>query len=137
MTAVDDRHLWVAPEPEPEPERRTAPPDRRAPTAVAEGGCPLGSSCRCCDRSTKHRQDNRHRCPLPHPNSARDCQLPYPKDIAPCQERDTLPQAAPGLHQACCVECGRVTARRWTDPQSRTLAWCAGTMPEPAERIAQ
>jgi hypothetical protein len=45
--------------------------------------------------------------------------------IHPCPERETLPAKAGPM--ACCVECGRVTARRWTDPDGRDIAFCAGS----------
>lgn len=132
MTAVDDRRLWVVPEPEPVPPPRTAPPDRRAEVPVARGKCPMGSGCGCCTGSTNvsHGRAGKATCRRPHPETDRMCRLPCPADIPPCAERTEQPQNAAGLHAACCVECGRITARRWSDPEGRSLAWCAGTMPE-------
>lgn len=115
--------------------RRTQPPDRRKPIPVARGECPAKQLCGCCHGVTGKghplRKDKkterlyRVHCPLPHPGEDKPaCLLPIPREIGPCAERDTLPDKVGPL--ACCVECGRVTARRWTDPFGRALPWCAG-----------
>lgn len=109
--------------------RRLAPPDRRAPVDITYGHCPQGASCGCCPAAVTKRHRN---CNLPHPPNNRACIQPTPEQIFPCPERKTMPQEPPyGLrgHMACCVECGRITARRWTDPESRVLPWCAGQLP--------
>lgn len=55
------------------------------------------------------------------------CRLPYPTSIPPCPERTFLPQAEGW--QACCVDCGMVTARKWVDPDGDLLPWCGGDHP--------
>lgn len=48
----------------------------------------------------------------------------------PCRERFALDQNTPaGMRpcQACCIRCGRVTARR--DPDG--MPWCGGELPTP------
>ncbi len=110
--------------------RRTHPPDRRAPVPVARGECPAKQLCGCCPDGHPLRKDKAGRlkrvyCPLPHPGEDKPaCRPPVPREIPPCPERDTLPAKAGPI--ACCVECGRVTSRRWTDPFGRDLPWCAG-----------
>lgn len=92
----------------------------------------MGSSCGCCPSSPESSHGRgKQPCRQPHPPADRMCSLPCPTDIPACAERATIPQHAGALPVACCVECGRVTARRWIDPDNRTLAWCAGTLPEP------
>lgn len=115
--------------------RRLAPPDRRAPVQVARRGCPQGASCYCCPGAAKRAHRN---CPLDHPVQDRACSQPMPERIPACRERTTLTQTPPTPpigcrepHISCCVECGRVTARRWTDPEGRELPWCAGLFPNP------
>lgn len=114
---------------------RSCPPDRRTPVPIARGQCPAKQLCGCCHGVTgkghplikdkKTGRLKRQHCPLPHPGEDKPaCRPPVQRDIPPCPERDTLPAAAGPL--AACVECGRVTARRWTDPFGRQLAWCAG-----------
>lgn len=113
------------------PHRRTAPPDRRAPVLVRQGRCPMGASCGCCINSTENSHGRgKQTCRQPHPAADRKCSLPYPSEIQPCAERTTTPQHAGALPIACCIECGRVTARRWTDGDGRVMAWCAGDLPE-------
>lgn len=91
----------------------------------------MGSSCGCCTSSTDSTHGRgKQPCRQPHPATDRECRLPYPADIQPCPERTTTPQSAGTLPIACCIECGRVTARRWTSPDSHTMAWCAGDIPE-------
>jgi hypothetical protein len=116
------------------PKPRTAPPDRRAAVLVPRGRCPMGASCGCCPAATESAHSRgSQRCGQSHPGTDRVCSLPCPAEIPPCTERDTLPAAATTLPIACCVECGRVTARRWTDPATSTiLPWCAGAVPEAA-----
>ena len=67
--------------------------------------------------------------------------LPVPENIPACPERDEMPQDAPPAPEGfrtpgwkCCVECGRITARRWTDPERGPLPWCAGRFPDPEEK---
>ena len=82
------------------PVRRLAPPDRNAPVFVAQRACPFAEGCYCCPDVTAKKGP----------------------------ERATEPQDNGRI--ACCVECGRVTARRWTDPEGRLLPWCAGQQTE-------
>lgn len=56
---------------------------------------------------------------------------PIPDGGLPCRERFALDQSTPaGMRpcQACCVRCGRVTARR----DAEGLPWCGGNPPTPA-----
>ena len=124
--------------------RRLSPPDRRAPVLVARGQCPVGESCFCCPnfnpaRFSLTRKPPPGTCPSPHPPEDRKCVLPYPDKISACPEQATMPQEAPvprpgwrRPRETCCVECGRVTARRWTDREGRVLPWCAGLFPDPS-----
>lgn len=118
---------------------RNAPPDRRAPVEVRRGTCAQGESCFCCLIAASPR--GHRNCHREHPAQDRMCNPPYPSVIPPCKERQTLPQVAPepppGFYkpnQACCVECGRATARRWTGPNDRPAPWCAGTFPDPRKK---
>jgi hypothetical protein len=123
--------------------RRLAPPDRRSPIKVGVRACALGPGCVCCPGYLIGKGYKRHaNCRLDHPAEDRLCSPPYPENISACPERERteFPQAPlpaaegftpPGL--ACCVECGRVTGRRWTDPDGRLLPWCAGKLPAPPE----
>ncbi len=118
---------------------RVAPPDRRTPVEVAAGKCPVGMSCGCCmgpagfghfipgeDGKPGKQITN---CQMTHPATTRMCRPPVPSAIPPCPERQTLDQAPPGPPRgATCVECGRVTSRRWTDPEGRALPWCGGAI---------
>jgi hypothetical protein len=117
--------------------RREAPTDRRTPITIARGTCPVGQSCYCCPeaRTPGHGKTQRG-CPQQHPVSDRVCSPPIPKSLPPCPERGPLPIDPPAppegmrpLHFEMCSDCGRVTARRWTDPAGRVLAWCAGDFP--------
>ena len=117
--------------------RRLSPPDRRAPVDIARRMCPQGDSCYCCPAAAFKGHKN---CPKDHPPEDRKCRQPYPARIPPCPERQTLPQEAPTApagfrtpHMSCCIDCGRITARRWTDPENRVLPWCAGRFPKPEE----
>ncbi len=111
--------------------QRAAPPNRRAPVLVRQGRCPMGASCGCCPHATdKTHSRGKQPCPELHPPTDRECRLPYPAEIPPCTERATTTQHAGTLPAACCIECGRITARRWTDNNGRTTAWCGGNLPE-------
>lgn len=115
--------------------RRTAPPDRRVATFVSRGACPMAGMCACCP--ARHRREGEG-CRRPHPPVDRDCHLPYPPAITACPERDTLTQSTPAETVptgAACVECSRVTSRRWTDPAGRSLPWCAGDLPTPTPKV--
>lgn len=130
--------------------RRLMPRDRRAPVDITRGSCPAADGCLCCPNATQrwHRNSNRT-CDQRHPPDDRKCSPPYPANISACPERPE--RAAPGQegltqdpppapdgfrppHYSCCVECGRITARRWTDTNGRRLPWCAGTFPDPEPR---
>jgi hypothetical protein len=118
------------------PVRRLAPTDRRTPVEVRVRACPLDRGCVCCPGFLVGKGYKRHdNCNLDHPASDRRCSPPYPRNLPPCPERDTLSQDPPSgyrpPHHEVCVDCGRVTARRWTDPEGRELAWCAGSFPYP------
>lgn len=126
------------------PVRRLRPPDRRAPIKVAARSCTLGRGCLCCPAYTsKYRGQGNDKCQLDHPAEPRVCIPPVPERISPCKERDYWSQdplpAVTGWtppHHECCVECGRVTARRWTRPEDGVLlAWCAGQQVEPPETV--
>lgn len=118
---------------------RLSPPDRRTPIDIARGKCPAGGGCACCPNNfVKKRRHDSDSCALQHPEQDKRCSPPWPERIPACAERKTLPQDGPiapaGFWtpiSACCIECGRVTARRWTDPEGRVLPWCAGQMPDP------
>ena len=123
----------------PDTPQRLAPRDRRTPVFVARDTCPLGESCVCCPKMQRHGR-GAHDCREAHPPQDRECSPPFPAKIPPCPERDALEQKPPAsghaqqtAHYSCCVDCGRVTARRWTDPFGRVLPWCAGRFPEPDE----
>jgi hypothetical protein len=118
------------------PVRRTAPPDRRAPRQIARGGCPIGN-CFCCP-SWKSRGSSHDECSKPHPPRDKTCSPPYPKNIPECPERkgeQFLPYPPPpGFRNPptpCCIECGRITHREWTNPQGQVLPWCGGEMTKP------
>jgi hypothetical protein len=123
-----------------DPVRRQRPPDRRAPIKVAQRTCPLGRGCVCCPAYTsKFRGQANEKCQLDHPAADRLCIPPIAERISACRERafwsqDPLP-AVPGWrppHRECCVECGRITARRWTRPEDGfVMPWCAGEQVEP------
>ncbi len=119
--------------------RRFRPADRRSPTKVGRNGCPLWSGCYCCPQAVEKwhgHPASKRSCDREHPPDDRMCSLPYPQNIPPCPERVTLPGPPdpPAGHRPLrwqvCVDCGRITSRRWTDPQTgQPLAWCAGTFP--------
>ncbi len=121
--------------------RRFRPTDRRSPTKVGRNGCPLGAGCYCCPLTVEkwHRNPASNRtCDREHPPADRMCRLPYPKPIPACPERATLPEPPPPpagcrpYRYEVCVDCGRITPYRWTDPQTgQVLAWCAGLLPSP------
>jgi hypothetical protein len=122
--------------------RRLAPPDRRSPVKVGVRACPLGRGCYCCPAYTsRFRGMENAKCELDHPATDRLCIPPYPERIPACPERQGWPQdpqsdvdgwRAP--RHECCVECGRITARRWTRPaDGAVLPWCAGVLPEPPQ----
>ncbi len=126
--ATSETARRTAPDP-----RRLAPPDRRSPVPVDLGGCPAGSACGCCPgrKNKGHERGKYERCPLPHPGQDTLCRQPYPAEIAPCPEREDLRQHQPHrANGAACVECGRVTSRRWTDPDGAVLPWCSGVFPD-------
>jgi hypothetical protein len=124
----------------PQTVRRFAPPDRRTPIKVGVRACPLGRGCYCCPVYTsKFRGALNEKCDRDHPAADRLCSPPYPDRPPACPERQTLPQnphpAVGGWRPPpieCCIECGRVTGRRWTRPtDGAVLAWCAGLLPQP------
>jgi hypothetical protein len=95
----------------------------------------MAGGCACCP--ARHRRDG-DGCSRPHPPVDRDCHLPYPAAITACPERATLQQTGPASATptgAACVECSRVTSRRWTDPAGRSLPWCAGELPAPTPKV--
>ncbi len=108
--------------------RRLAPTDRRSPRTIEVGRCPGKESCYCCLAAGVRGHGKRDgQCPHPHPNEERKCNPPYPSNVWPCPERKTLSQEPrPGGRWEVCVDCGRVTGRRWTDPHGRVMAWCGG-----------
>jgi hypothetical protein len=124
--------------------RRLRPTDRRSPRGIPPGQCPGGERCYCCPKSTVRGHGRRDGdCPLRHPEVERLCSPPYPSNVWPCPERRALPQDPPHAltgrdtpRYEVCVECGRITTRRWTNPDGVELAWCAGTMPPPEPRAA-
>lgn len=135
--------LTADPEDDGEPERRLAPPDRRKAVHIPRGGCPMGASCGCClgpaglghfipgENGKAGKIINN--CRIPHPAQDRQCRPPFPSSIPACQEQQALPQFRPPPHPpggAACVECGRVTGRRVTDAEGRTLPWCGGLFPD-------
>jgi hypothetical protein len=123
--------------------RRLAPPDRRAPITVTRDMCTLGLACNCCPLTTQKWHGNpryKQDCTLMHPPADRLCSPPRPKAIAPCPEREALVQDPPRptaghrpLLFSACVDCGRITARRWTHPDGQILPWCAGLFPKPTK----
>lgn len=123
--------------------RRLRPPDRRSPVKVAVRACTLGRGCVCCPGLLIGKGRQKHEnCNLDHPAASRLCSPPYPERVRACPERDdpAFPQdPLPATDNftpptwACCVECGRITARRWTDPAGDLLPWCAGKLPAPPE----
>jgi hypothetical protein len=123
------------------PVRRLAPTDRRSPRLVAVGQCPGKENCYCCVAAAVRGHGKRDgQCPHLHPGQDRKCSPPYPSNVWPCPERKTLPQdpptPPPGFRPPryeMCIDCGRITTRRWTDPDGRELAWCAGTFPPPTK----
>lgn len=118
------------------PVRRVAPPDRRSPRPVTAGSCPMGDSCYCCPLGGErwHSRSNSQRtCERRHPGEDRMCSPGYPKHVNRCPENEASnPSEVPAGPRttrpyACCIECGRITAHRWTDPQDgKLLPWCAG-----------
>lgn len=107
------------------PPGRAHPPDRRAPTHVPRGHCPLGRTCRCAPDGATIR-----------PDQDRMCKLPYPSQIPPCPEREFLDQrgSAERPRVRCCIECGRITARVWVGDElpwakGVPLPWCGGSLP--------
>ncbi len=68
------------------------------------------------------------------------CRPPYPAVIAPCPE--WFPPTGADHSGGLCVDCGRVTSRRWRHPDGDLLPWCAGTsrpgpdVPTPAPAAA-
>lgn len=123
--------------PSTKPVRRLAPPDRRAPIKVLKRACALGRGCACCPKFSLRKGVN-DKCHLDHPAIDRLCSPPWPANLAPCPEWTAWPQdplpAVDGWRPPpieLCVECGRITGRRWTHPDGLVLPWCAGDLPEP------
>lgn len=121
---------------------RLSPTDRRSPRNINRGGCPIGQGCYCCplagERWHSNLRSNRT-CDRIHPPDETVCSPPYPPKIPECPERATLPAEPPApppghrpLRFAVCVDCGRITARRWSAPSGVVVAWCAGTFPDHA-----
>lgn len=138
--------LQTQPEDVDAPARRLAPPDRRKPVHIPRSGCPMGASCGCCPgpAGLGHYTPGENggsgkqitNCRMPHPGQDRQCKPPYPSNIPACREQQTLPQFQPPPAPpagAACVECGRMTGRRYTDPEDRPLPWCGGLFPDPKE----
>lgn len=112
--------------------RRLAPPDRRTPRTIYRDTCPVGGSCYCCPLAVEKWHGNARSgrsCDGMHPPQDRVCSPPYPANIPPCPERLTLNQHAPHLRYEVCIDCGRITARRYQHPQYGTVPWCAGQFP--------
>lgn len=117
--------------------RRLRPRDRRSPVKVGVRACPMGPGCVCCPGFLIGKGSQRHaNCKRDHPAEDRLCSPPWPANIPPCPERDALPQdpmpATDGFTPPlwkCCIECGRVTTRRWTDDDGDDLPWCGGRRP--------
>jgi hypothetical protein len=115
--------------------RRSAPTDRRTPYRIERGMCPARETCYCCPSAgEKGHGRTSGACKERHPAQARECSPPFPTVIPPCPERKVLPQDPPPgprpPHYSCCIDCGRITARRWTRPDGTVSPWCNGEFPD-------